>query len=367
VLSVAFSPDGNRLYTASRDGTVKIWDISPTAGSDLLNLVGHTDRIGFVTYSPDGTRLATFGLDGTAKVWDAKGGKELLTLAHGDTNCVGNVSYSLDGNRLVVAGGTEPKIYDALTGAVILSLAPFNDNVCNILFSPDGTKLGAGSDSGLIRVYDSTNGKVLVEIPTSTGGIQQIAFSPDGKRLATANSDSASANANVWDVTTGKELLALSGYGKGVRVSGVAFSPDGKFIATAGNDSTIRVWDSKTGVEVYRLIGHTGPAFAVAFSPDSTRLASSSVDHTIKIWTLPSDGSQVETPLTLYGNTAAVYRVAFSSDGSHLATVGRNLIVRIYTLNIEELIALAKLRLTRSLTQEECQKYLHAEACPIGP
>src|SRR5205085_5589367 len=117
VLGLVFSPDGNQLYTVSRDGTTKIWDVSPTAGSDQQNLAGHTGRIGFVAYSPDGTSLATFGLDGTAKVWDAASGQVRLTLAHGDTFCVGGVSFSPDGRRLAVAGGAEPQIYDAASGA----------------------------------------------------------------------------------------------------------------------------------------------------------------------------------------------------------------------------------------------------------
>ena len=168
----------------------------------------------------------------------------------------------------------------------------------------------------------------------------------------------------MWDAATGQKLLTFSGHGAGVRVSGIAFSPDGQRIATAGNDSAIRVWDSHTGAEVYDLTGHTGPAFSVAFSPDGQTLASSSVDRTIKLWSLPSAGGPVAVPLTLYGHTAAVYRVAFSPDGAHLASVGRNPVVRIYALQISDLIAVAQTRLTRALTAEECQTFLHAAACP---
>ena len=41
--------------------------------------------------------------------------------------------------------------------------------------------------------------------------------------------------------------------------------------------------------------------------------------------------------------------------------------VRVYALQMEDLVALAKSRLTRSLTTEECQKYLHVEQCPLEP
>ena len=85
-LGVAFSADGNHLYSASRDGTARIWDISPAAGRDWLNLVGHSKRLFGVAYRPDGAQLATWSDDGTVKVWDAQDGKILLTLDHDKTS-----------------------------------------------------------------------------------------------------------------------------------------------------------------------------------------------------------------------------------------------------------------------------------------
>jgi len=361
VLGVAFSRDGNQLYTTSRDHTLKIWDVSATAGSDWLNLAGHTDRIQFVGYSPDGSQLATSSSDGTAKVWDLKTGQVLLTLPHANSRCTASIGYSPDGSRLAVAGNPEPKVFDAHTGSLLLTLPPFSESSCALMFSPDGTRLAAGSDSGLIRIFESASGKQLIEFTATTIGLEQIVFSPDGQRLATADDDGAV----VWDAKTGQRLVTFTNHGLGVRVSGIAFSPDGKLLATAGNDANVRVWDSQTGAERYVLTGHTGAIFSVAFSPDGKSLASSSVDRTIKIWSLPENGGSVPPPLTLYGHTAAVYRLAFSPDGNYLASVGRDQVARIYALNIDSLIAIAKTRLTRSLTIEECQKFLHMADCPV--
>ena len=93
-------------------------------------------------------------------------------------------------------------------------------------------------------------------------------------------------------------------------------------------------------------------------------LATSSVDRTVKVWYLPRPGEPVVEPLTLYGNSGAVYHVAFSPDGTRLASAGREHIVHVYDLNINDLGAAAQAHLTRTLTAEEWEKYLHMAQCP---
>src|SRR5205814_1267949 len=70
---VKFSPEGDRLATASYDGTARLWDA--TNGSQSVKLAGHTDRLFSVAWSPDGTHIATDSADGTARVWDSATGR----------------------------------------------------------------------------------------------------------------------------------------------------------------------------------------------------------------------------------------------------------------------------------------------------
>ena len=120
VNSVAWSPDGTRLATGSRDGTANVWDAA--GGRELLTLRGHAGPVLSVAWSPDGQRLATGNQDGMARVWDATGGRELLALM-GDTGPVRSVSWSRDGTRLATGGDDNTaRVWDAASGRELLTL-----------------------------------------------------------------------------------------------------------------------------------------------------------------------------------------------------------------------------------------------------
>ena len=180
-------------------------------------------------------------------------------------------------------------------------------------------------------------------------------FSPDGKRLITGGEDTV---AIVWDLSTGQPVFKLpmpTG-----RSNEASFSPDGTRLLTSDTSQVARVWDAATGKLLLELSGHSGAVYGTAWSADGKCIATGSADKTAKIW----DAETGEDLLTLYGHTAVVGGVAFSPDGTRLATISDDGTARIYVLPIEELMALAKTRVTRTLTTEECQRYMHLEHCP---
>ncbi|NES45583.1 WD40 repeat domain-containing protein, partial [Moorena sp. SIO2C4] len=98
VLSVAFSPDGQRLATASSDNTARIWDLQ---GNQIAVLNGHQDKVSSVAFSPDGKKLATGSFDNTARIWDNQGNQLAVLTGHQDK--VSSVAFSPDGQRLATA------------------------------------------------------------------------------------------------------------------------------------------------------------------------------------------------------------------------------------------------------------------------
>lgn len=152
-----------------------------------------------------------------------------------------------------------------------------------------------------------------------------------------------------WATTSGAALLELPEQvgpgeeaGNGGPVLTLAFSPDGRRLASGGSDDgTAHVWDLDSGRDLLTLVGHREPVESVAFSPDGGTLATASDDA-----------------------TTAVYRVAWSPDGHRLATASRDGTSRVYLVELDDLVDLARSKVTRGLTAEECQKFLHQDPCP---
>jgi WD40 repeat protein/transcriptional regulator with XRE-family HTH domain len=409
LFAILFSSDNKRIVTVSRDRTARVWDTA--TGRELLTLYGHPAPIYSAALNPDGVHLATGDEQGNLRIWNIDPDQELFSFSGVEMPFNGyreprEPLFSPDGTQLyaifnLFATGLEPssrvKVLDSATGVELLNLAEMDGLEFNSLaVSPDGRRLATGGSDGHVRVWDSDTNQLQLDLSAQSSTVWGIAFSPDGNLLATPGDNTA----KIWDAKTGKTIMTLTGHSD--EILGVAFSPDGTKLATASADTSAKIWDLSTGDVLTTLTAHSDPLWAIAFSPDGTRLATASRDGTARIW----DAATGQALFILAGHTNTVTDLAFNADGTRLATTsndgvlklweiatGRELLslpgvggaafspdmgrlatmnrddltLRMYVLRIEDLITLAKSRLTRSLTVEECKKYLHREACPIKP
>lgn len=285
---VAFSPDGQRLATASADRTVKLWDTA--SWKAVATLEGHTDSVAAVAFAPDGKRLASGSFDHTARLWDAVG-KPVATLK-GHTGVVMSVAFAPDGTELATGSidGTI-RLWDASTGKGVATLRGHGSWVNGVAFARDGALLSGSSDN-TVRLRSPVSREMRIfhvhftEGEHRSGEVRSVAASPDGVLVAAGV---RFGRVVVWDAKTGKEQRVLSGHPGDVW--SVAFSPDGKSLAVGCGDwegpAEVRLYDT-TKWTAATTLKHTGEVLWIAYSPNGRWLAAGARDRTVKVWDVPS-------------------------------------------------------------------------------
>jgi WD40 repeat protein len=424
---LAFSPNGQQLAAAQGSGSAKVWD--PATGRELYALNGHTNRIVHLSYSLDGTRLASASLDQTVRVWDATPMHEWISLDINNAVAIGrsrvtlsvvqdlafapaqkpellvlassawrvatsasgtlvyetpahlwdlqtgevlqrwhnegtiySLAFGSDGTRLVLLGNRRARLLDLGTGSELRSFtAKGASYLIGLALHPDGHQVAFLDCQGRAHLWDPAVDEIRLTgeiLQDSCGDIYTLPmeYSPDGRWLAVAGPDH---QARVYDLANDRVVYTLGEHRE--PLFSIAFSPTGGLLATGSDDTTIILWDLDTGMARLTMRGHNQGVTSLAFTPDGKLLASGSWDGHTKLWNVATG----EERLTLFGQAGEVTAVAFSPDGKYLATGGTDGMIQVYLTRLDDLIALAQERVTRTLTTEECQKYLRLATCPV--
>jgi WD40 repeat protein len=210
ITSVIALPGGKSVLTASRDRTVRIWDI--VEGHELAILRGHRHWITDVAVSPDGRMAVSGSLDSTARIWDINSGQALHVLAH-----------------------------DAAVRAVALI--------------QNGDVAVTASEDGIMALWDAHTGRLIhrsrfTDVDWSIW--PQILVMPDGKTIIIGDDP-----LTVWDVGSRKILASFCVHGKhdsgGGRLEAVALGPPGTVLASWMGTTTLTWWDAQDGRELARI------------------------------------------------------------------------------------------------------------------
>src|SRR5208337_5005564 len=151
----------------------------------------------------------------------------------------------------------------------------FGHRLNSAAFSPDGKQVLTASSDNTARLWDAASGAALITLKGHDDRVNSAAFSPHGKQVLTASSDNT---ARLWDAASGAALVTFKGHER--EVVSAAFSPDGKQVLTASWDNTARLWDAASGKAISVLTAHEDRVNSAAFSPDGTRVVTASFDRT---------------------------------------------------------------------------------------
>ncbi|KAL7919892.1 WD40-repeat-containing domain protein [Trichoderma austrokoningii] len=302
VWSVTWSPDGQRVASASSDKTLKIWNL---AMGQCKTLTDHNSQFTSVAWSPDGQQIASVSSSDnqSVKIWNPDTGQCKTLTVHNSSEQETVVAWSPDGQRIALASHRSSiDIWHLATGQCKTLINP-KEFVESVVWSPDGQQIASASRSA-VKIWDLATGQCTQTLP----GHISVSWAPNGQQVAAVSSDK---DVTVWDLAT-SQSNTMSGHSK--PVYSVAWSPDGQRVASASGDETIKIWDPAV-VQYKSSTNHAGGVTAIEWSPDNQQFASASSDKTVKIWDLA-----MRHCITLTGHRSMVQKMSWSPDGQQIAS-----------------------------------------------
>lgn len=378
--AVVFLPDDNQLISAGQDSPILFWDISTQNTSNQV--IEQTDWVHQVAWSPAGNQLAAARRDGTVRLINPinLAANQVLPVSDQQSR-VRDVAYSDDGQWMAaVAEDEKIRVWSldqtdqTATFETDLTLdipqADIDDNYIDIsylAFRPNSHEIVSIVNNYILHSWAADDWQGALNT-VELGGLDYtaFAFSPDGSQIALGDDEYTITVYNYPITNVSTPLYELSGNVH--NINSIAFSPDGNWLASGNDFSQIWVWDlNNLDQEGTALMEHTAFIWTVSFSPDSSQLLSASDDNTLRIW----DMTDLTVPSQLLeGHESFAWSAEFSPDGNYIASGSSDGTVRIWP-TLDTLVELACERVTRNMTQEEWNEFLpnipYETTCPNLP
>ncbi|MFJ6897103.1 TIR domain-containing protein [Streptomyces hokutonensis] len=359
---------GRHLALSSRDGTVRIWDITDPVflGAAAVLHSAATDLNDRVVLAPDGKAAVTIDKQQVAILWDLHGTRRPRPhplMVDGQPLPLGSVAFAPDGDLLAGRSGNVIRLWDAsdASPANDLGVIPASGEATgDVVFRPHGRQLMAAGNHGSVLRWDLSD----PSHPTSlahlrTGqftGLSALAVSPDGNSVTAQSTDGHT----TYRWNTGRDGGAPNADRLRLPSSttDTTLSPDGRLAATVTKDNAVRIWRVSTDEAPRRLSSLAHPSGMVGhllFSADSERLAVGDATGSVSLWDL----NEPTRPVVLASFVAeATSPEAFSPDGERLALRDGNGDTALFDLDPETLVSRLCEGVGSAITREQWAQYV---------
>jgi WD40 repeat protein len=327
ITSLAFSPNGRTLATASKDYSIRLWDF--VARQHVATLHGHLNEVWTLAFSPDGQTLFSGTKQGEVKLWptrtqdpaDALAGLKQPLAFSKDSRVLAGFTHSNSVVLMALATGTIE--HQFVLERPQRSRFRFPRPIPALAFSADLRTMVHGRDDGSVQIWDTDTGEKRL-FSASPGPVDLLALSPDGHQLIARG---AEWSVRSWDLRTGSHSPW-----KVVDVARVVFSPDGRTLATLGRGQPAQLWDAATLTLRTNLVSEETAGFGLSFSSDSRLLAVGCRDELIQLWEV-STGQLLGV---FEGHKQDAWSVAFSPDGRTLASSSEDGTMKLWNVTTQQ-------------------------------
>jgi WD40 repeat protein/serine/threonine protein kinase len=321
ILDLDFSPDGTELASIAADNQLLLWNatskLASVAVRDVTNLI----------YSADGTQLITGGNDFKINVWNAK-----------DLSLVKTITYSakivdlqpLHNSKNVLVGGSDRSVVwlNIETAEKSRPFSGLPQNLSRVAMAPDGSKIAAADTLGGILVW-SQEAAQLWKAPTrvegfapsenALGASHSLAFSVDGKTLV---SGLRNGTVRLFDAATGQLIRQDEALNN--RAQRLAVSHNSKFVLSQNSNNMVKMWDLNNGRALFQVPGtmKTGGVFSLNDQYFALAIDAS----TVKVYRT-DNGSEVFT----FNGLQAIQIIQFVQDDRFVA-VGSDPLGRLWSM-----------------------------------
>ena len=281
----AFSPTEDRFAAAVSGGprrtVLKVWAVATREVAAESACEGGVESLAF---SPDGTKLFILGQDMAIQVWDFKkqplAVQTQIELPRERSRRV--ALFSPDARYLAIGDENgRIRLIDLATGAETNSLTAFDGEIASLAFSPDGALLAATArfTHTAIKLFSTQTGAEAGQLLGHVSWVRGLTFTADGRRLVSAGADQT---VRIWDIQERRELAALRGHLS--EVSCVAVTPDGKTILSGCKDGTLFGWDAQRPDRKKPFETLPVRVADLQFFPDTQGMLSLNADGTVSLW-----------------------------------------------------------------------------------